>query len=131
MIISLEDHMRLLVEEFLPVVDKYIYPVLTETRPGYFSQVGSCVCVEKRGQLYIVTAEHVISNILNSSKVVYIGTGNLDKPGTIFKLPASEKHWMLHPDKEADLAILKLTEPIGGVRFFPLSPSTGGVTFLL
>jgi hypothetical protein len=124
MIISLDDHMRLLVEEFLPVVDKYVYSVLIETRPRHFSQIGSCVCVKERGHCYIATAEHVISNILDSGNAVYIGTGNLDKTGTIFKLPASEKFWMFHPDEEADLALLELPEPIAGVCFFPLSPST-------
>ena len=66
MIISLDDHMRLLVEEFLPVVDKYVYPVLTETRPGVLSQCGSCVCVQKRGHYCLATAEHVVSEILDS-----------------------------------------------------------------
>ena len=124
MIISIDDHMRLLVEDFLPVVDKYVYPLLTETRPKRFMQIGSCVCIESSGHCYIATAEHVVSTILDSGNTVYIGTGKLSNPGTIFKLPNSEKHWMFHLNEEADLALLKLPEALAGVSFFPLHPST-------
>ncbi len=123
MIISLDDHMRLLVDQFLPVVDKYIYPVLTEARPGYFSQWGSCVCVREGGNHYLATAEHLIRDLFDTGHAVFIGTGRTDKAGTIFKLSETEHSWMFHSNGEKDIALLRLAEPIPGLSFFPLSPS--------
>lgn len=120
MVITLEDHLELLTDDYLPVVDQFVFPVLAQKPNGKFVQFGTGYGLEIESKRYIATAEHVIRNISNFGSEIYIATGKLNSSGTIYKLGTSSL-WNCHHDKEKDIALCYLDDHLQKVSTFPLS----------
>ena len=121
-IITHHDHLSLRCREYLHAVDPFSFPIFAELdrNPGRLELIGSGVALQKGGQYFLITAEHVLDTIFNSNRDIYIADGSTDVPGSVYKLPSNtQQGWRLHPDKDCDLAVLRIAGALAGLKFMP------------
>ena len=129
LIITRDEHLRMRAQEYLTSVGNYMFPILAESdRPGLLDLWGTGIAVQKNGKYYLCTAEHTIKRLLgNEGREIFIGTGDIDTPGSVYLLPlAYNTHWRFHTTAALDLAVLPIPKLLDGLTFFPFEKISRG-----
>jgi len=102
LILSLEDHLELSMEQIKSELEYFTYPIFQENRNGKPELIASSVAIELGGSNFLCTAAHVLKNI-NDNQPILLGDSTTHKTGSLVDLDLSGKAIFTKQAHESDV----------------------------